>query len=191
MLWWSEANMPAARLPLLLLLWFVVAAQCISDNSLHEEPAADEQWESLMRMVLKDASDGHYFYGRSALPSDAYNPPASMVVSEPETLKELFKPENLTRPLHPQIKNMLLQAKAPPPTEAPARRPVEILCHVDLMFVRVRVDLFTQKVTEDLRFGKCKVTVMNDEYYYFYYYLHHDCGFQKEVCTVLYFGYMV
>lgn len=175
--------MPAACC--LLLLFCVVSGQATSDNSLLDGGAAAEEWENLSSMVLKDASHGHYFYGRSAPSADVYNPPASMPVSEPETLKTLFKPENLTRSLHPKIKNMLLQAKAPPPKPAPARKPIEILCHFDTMFVRIRTDIFKQNVTEDLRFGKCNVTVMDNQHYYFYIFLNQDCGIQKQVCTAL------
>lgn len=170
--------MPAARW-LLLLLW-VASAQCTSNNIFPDDDASAE-WDHLSRAVSKEVSYGHYFLGRSFSSADGYNPPASMRVSEPETLKELFKPEKPTRPLDPRIKNMLLQAKAPPPTTAPARKPVESLCFLNAIYVRVRRDIFQKNAAADLIFGKCKVTMMSNEHYYFYIYLNEDCGIQKEV----------
>lgn len=179
----GEGNMVLMPVSRLLLLLFV-SVQCTSDNDLPDEDAAAE-WENLSNTVSKDASFGHYFLGRSAPSAEFYDPPASMPVSEAETLKELFKPGGPTRPLDPRIKNMLLQAKAPPPTAAPVRPPVEALCHVDLMFLRIRKDIFSQNVRGDLRFGKCQVTLMSPEHYYFYIFLNQDCGIQKEVCAAL------
>lgn len=171
----------------LLLLWFVTSC-CTCVNSLSDGAAAEEEWEALSNTISKESSDGDYFYGRSAPIEGAYMLPDSKVVSKAEAdLKMLFKPDNHTRPLPPSYKDMLLQAPVlshiPPP---PVRKLIEILCHVDRMYVRIRREIFKQDVLKDLRFGKCGVTVGNQEYYYFLYLLNQDCGIQKEVCTALF-----
>lgn len=171
---------------LLLLLWFV-QGHCSSDNDWNAEDAEDE-WEKLSAVVNnEDASRNGYFYGRSSPIGQVYNPPASQAVLKAETHKELFKPENLTKPLPLVIKNMLLQAAEPPPIIAPVRKLIEVLCHIDRMFVRIRREIFMQDVKKDLRYGKCNVSTSNEEYYYFLYMLDDDCGNQKEVCTALSF----
>lgn len=171
---------PAVRC-LLLVLW-VVSSCCTGDNSSPDggDPAAE--WDRLSRTASREAGYDNFF-GRSAHSHDDYNPPESMVVSEPQTLKSYFKPDNRTRALDPKIRNMLLHAKAPPPTAAPPRKQIEVLCPLNGMYVRIRRDIFTQNVAEDLRVGKCKVTRVTNEHYYFYIYLNQDCGIQKEVCT--------
>ncbi|XP_018520151.1 zona pellucida sperm-binding protein 3 isoform X2 [Lates calcarifer] len=101
--------------------------------------------------------------------------------------KTAFKPEKGARPLPAWVKEMLL-----PPTVAPksgiasgkaAVRPklIEILCHVDRMYVRIRREIFKTKTAyKDLKLGKCPVNQGTKVHYYFLYLLKTDCGFKKE-----------
>lgn len=182
-----------ARL-LLLLLWFV-SAHCTSAYNLEDGggAAAAEEWENLSKLVYEEKEDEEgdvnsgYFYGRSAPYVPAYNPPASQPVSKAETHKPLFQPEGHTQPMPAVITDMLLEAGSLPLTVEQVRRNPEILCHFDRMFVRLRRDTFNQDIMQDLRFGKCNVTLSNAEYYYYFHFVNEDCGTQKEVCTALSF----
>ncbi|KAM7009831.1 zona pellucida sperm-binding protein 3 [Tautogolabrus adspersus] len=58
---------------------------------------------------------------------------------------------------------------------------IEILCHVDRMYVRVRRELFkTRDAYKYLKLGGCPVNRATTEHYYFLYLLKTDCGFKKE-----------
>ncbi|XP_061686504.1 zona pellucida sperm-binding protein 3 isoform X2 [Syngnathoides biaculeatus] len=97
--------------------------------------------------------------------------------------KELFKPEKGVRPVPDSVKEMLL---APPPTlaspgGAAKSKRVEVLCHVDRMYVKVSKELFsTRNAFKDLKLGKCPVNEGTAEHYYLLYLLKSDCGFQRE-----------
>lgn len=178
----------AARALLLLLLWFV-RGHYTSDNSFYDEDA-EAKWADFEADIYREApSHPNYFYGRSA-PIGNTNLPASQPVSLVETQKTLFKPENRTKPMPLTVMNMLLQAAALPPTTPPVRKPIEILCYFDRMYVRLRRDLFRTNIIEDLRFGKCPMNISVD-YYYYVRSLDEDCGLQKEVCTSFSAWYMV
>uniref|UniRef100_A0A3Q3DIC9 Zona pellucida glycoprotein 3c n=1 Tax=Hippocampus comes TaxID=109280 RepID=A0A3Q3DIC9_HIPCM len=102
---------------------------------------------------------------------------------QPSYPKELFMPEKGVRPIPASVKEMLL---APPPTvaslgEAAKNKLVEVLCHIDRMYVKVSKELFsTRDAFKDLKLGKCPVNEGTSENYYLLYLLKNDCGFKRE-----------
>lgn len=178
-----------ARLSLLLLLWFV-KGHSTSDNGLPVVSAAEE-WEQLLISMQKNSnSQPGVFYGRSSPGMPPYSPPDFMAVLQRDVQKELFKPDKQIRPLPLSFKEHLLKATAPPPTTAPARQRLEVLCFLDGFRIRVRKDAFKQNILKDLKFGKCNVTEQDFEYYYLRHSMDADCGYQKEVGAALSFQYM-
>ncbi|XP_061130985.1 zona pellucida sperm-binding protein 3 [Syngnathus typhle] len=105
------------------------------------------------------------------------------IVSFSQDPKELFIPEKGVRPLPDSVKKMLL---APPPTVASIggaakSKLVEVLCHIDRMYVKVSKELFsTRDAFKDLKLGKCPVNEGTSEHYFLLYLLNADCGFERE-----------
>ncbi|XP_056136430.1 zona pellucida sperm-binding protein 3 [Lampris incognitus] len=96
--------------------------------------------------------------------------------------KERFKPEKGTRPLPESVKHMLL-VTAGPATTATTSKPdsVELLCHVDRMYVRVKRALFQSKTAyKYLTLGTCPVNAATEEHYYLLYLLKTNCGFNRQ-----------
>ncbi|XP_054634152.1 zona pellucida sperm-binding protein 3 [Dunckerocampus dactyliophorus] len=97
--------------------------------------------------------------------------------------KELFRPEKGFRVVPNSVKKMLLAP--PPPIATPGgtgtSKLVEVLCHVDRMYVRVRRELFsTSDAFKDLKLGVCPVNEGTPDHYYLLYLLKSDCGFIRE-----------
>lgn len=113
--------------------------------------------------------------------------PHFLVISSSNDPVEAFKPELGARELPEAVKEMLLQALgATPATPAPPTggvgKPVEVRCHIDKMFVRVKKSIFKAKTPcQDLRLGLCTVNKISDTHYYFLYPLNANCGFQTLV----------
>ncbi|XP_041640666.1 zona pellucida sperm-binding protein 3 [Cheilinus undulatus] len=107
--------------------------------------------------------------------------PEYVVIPASKVQKELFKPEKGARPLPNSIKEML-QVTAPPSQQAASRKKmIDILCHVDRIYVRIRREIFkTRDAYKYLKLGKCPVNAGTKEYYFFLYQLSKDCGFKKE-----------
>uniref|UniRef100_A0A3B5AR75 Zona pellucida sperm-binding protein 3-like n=1 Tax=Stegastes partitus TaxID=144197 RepID=A0A3B5AR75_9TELE len=101
--------------------------------------------------------------------------------------KEDFKPQKGARPLPEWARKMLL---GDPPTislteELDKRKLVEILCHVDRMYVRINREIFKSRdAYKYLKLGTCPVNQAKGKYYYLLYLLKSNCGFKKEVGNV-------
>ncbi|XP_077575619.1 zona pellucida sperm-binding protein 3 [Stigmatopora nigra] len=97
--------------------------------------------------------------------------------------KELFMPEKGFRPVPDTIKKILL---AQPPTVVPTggaakSKLVDVLCHIDRMYVKVSKELFSSRdAFRDLKLGKCVVNQATSEHYYLLYLLKSNCGFKRE-----------
>nr|XP_046261065.1 uncharacterized protein zp3c isoform X2 [Scatophagus argus] len=121
--------------------------------------------------------------GESQTP-EAKQVPEYVIVTASQVQKELFKPEKSARPLPNSVREMLLGATiAPKATGSTTSRKalVEILCHIDRMYVRVRKEVFrTRDAYKYLKLGTCPVNQGTKEHYYLLYLLKNDCGFKKE-----------
>lgn len=159
-----------ARMLLLTLLCF--------DAVLSFDPQAE--WMQLERMLGQ--WNRKPFYGRSA--KKPIELPDFHHVRADQYKMERFKSNSSSRTLPTEIREML-QMTAPPPTTAPARTDIEILCNLEKLFVRIKKALFKQSVTQDLKVGKCNVSHENPEHYFFLYSIDADCGVVKEVGTTL------
>lgn len=112
--------------------------------------------------------------------------PPFLVVSSSKDPVEAFKPEMGARDLPEAVKEMLLQALgATPATPAPPTgggKAVEVRCHIDRMYVRVKKAIFkVNTAIQNLKLGICAVNKILDEHYYFLYPLTANCGFQTLV----------
>lgn len=110
--------------------------------------------------------------------------PHFLVISSSNDPVEAFKPELGARELPEAVKEMLLQAlgATPAPPTGGVGKPVEVRCHINKMFVRVKKSIFKAKTPcQDLKLGLCTVNKISDEHYYFVYPLNANCGFQRVV----------
>ncbi|KAM9363609.1 zona pellucida sperm-binding protein 3 [Symphorus nematophorus] len=151
------------------------------------------EWETMKMVIdvekIQDAAPEPKFWKNAATSGVTSIPEAKKVipyeaVPASKVQKEVFKPEKGIRPLPNSIKEMLLGATAPPATttSAPTRpKLIEILCHVDRMYVRVRREFFkSSNAYKYLKLGTCPVNQGTKEHYYLLYLLKTDCGFKKE-----------
>ena len=109
--------------------------------------------------------------------------PEFVRVPASKDLKPLFKPDGAPSSGLPAAAMEMLLVTAPP-TPAPTTRPpqIEVLCHIDRMYVRVRRTLFSAfDAYKTLKLGSCVVNQGTKDHYYFLYLLTSACGFHKEV----------
>ncbi|XP_011611339.1 zona pellucida sperm-binding protein 3 [Takifugu rubripes] len=110
--------------------------------------------------------------------------PISVIVSSSNDPKEAFKPEKGVRELPDAVKRMLLQASGfttAPPTGGGTLPPVEVRCHIDRMYVRVRKSIFKiRNVLTNLKLGNCCPNGIYGDHYYFLYPLTAKCGFETQ-----------
>ncbi|AWP06159.1 putative zona pellucida sperm-binding protein 3-like isoform 6 [Scophthalmus maximus] len=92
-------------------------------------------------------------------------------------------PEKGARPLPDWSGEILRVPVATSSTTAAAARAgvVELLCHVDRIYVRIRRDVFKSlNAYKDLKLGTCPVNQGTKAHYYLLYLLKTDCGFKLE-----------
>lgn len=178
---------------LLLLLFCFTDSQFRSGAGLFVQDPETE-WERLVTVIREEMTEAPAPYSkllRSSSTSDssapaAKNVPQYVIVSASKVQKEVFKPEKGARPLPVLIKEMLLGATVATPTGGAAAATttplVEILCHVDRMYVRIRREVFkTREAYKYLKLGTCPVNQASKVHYYLLYLLKSDCGFKREV----------
>lgn len=101
-------------------------------------------------------------------------------VSEAEDQKYLFEPEMGLWPVPDSVQSILFPTTTTEPPK-PAEPIIEILCHLDRMYLRIRIDIFkTLNAWRFLNLGKCVVNQGTDDHYYFLYLLKTDCDFIIE-----------
>lgn len=168
----------------LLFLFQVAASQFRSDASLFVDDPASE-WDRMDTVIKEGMMQAPVSKLWRSGTSTAKQVPQFLVVSAADVQKEYFKPEKNTRPLPQSVIDMLLGATIAPTsnTGETSRKPVvEVLCHIDRIYIRVRREVFkTKDAYKYLKIGKCPVNQGTREHYYLLYLLTADCGFRKEV----------
>lgn len=148
------------------------------------------EWERMATVIGKEKAPApETKFWRSASSSESSTPeakkvPEYLIVSASKDQKAVFKPEKGAGPLPNSAKEMLLVTASPTQTTGGTARKklVEILCHVDRMYVRIRREVFkTRDAYKYLKLGTCPVNQGTKEHYYLLYLLTTDCGFKKEV----------
>ncbi|XP_076001815.1 zona pellucida sperm-binding protein 3 [Genypterus blacodes] len=119
----------------------------------------------------------------SSLP-EVMRVPEYVRVPASKVQKNLFKPSMGARPLPDSAKKILLVTQKPAVTGVTSaqRRPqVEILCHLDRIYVRARKELFkSRNASANLKLGTCDVNYGDADYFYHLYLLKTDCGWKRE-----------
>ncbi|XP_036413191.1 zona pellucida sperm-binding protein 3 [Colossoma macropomum] len=110
------------------------------------------------------------------------NLPESQRILASDINKDLFRPERNRRPVPDLMKSILLPPTSPPKTSSAtsASRPVDMLCHLDRIYVRVLKSLFNNpNAWQYLKVGTCAVNQATDTHYYFLYYLD-SCNVKRQ-----------
>ncbi|XP_029987498.1 uncharacterized protein zp3c [Sphaeramia orbicularis] len=97
--------------------------------------------------------------------------------------KKFFKPEKGFRSLPSSVVEILRATPSPasPSTPANSKKNIEVLCHIDRMYVRIKKELFNNRYAYRLlKLGTCPVNKDDKDYYYFLHLLKTDCGFKTE-----------
>lgn len=145
----------------------------------------EAEWNRGAVPVRKDLgrSSGLKTFNSSILPVSRRFP-VYVIVSSSNDPKEAFKPEKGVRELPDAVKRMLLQASGSttaPPTGGGTPL-VEVRCHIDRMYVRVRKSTFKiRNVLKNLKLGNCCPNGVHGDHYYFLYPLTAKCGFETQV----------
>ncbi|XP_072513006.1 zona pellucida sperm-binding protein 3 [Salminus brasiliensis] len=110
--------------------------------------------------------------------------PESQRILASEVKTDFFKPDQVLRQLPNLLTPVLLPSPLPPkttpsPTSAP--RPVEMLCHLDRIYVRVLKSLFSNPdAGKYLKVGTCAVNQATDQHYYVLYSINGCSGKRQE-----------
>uniref|UniRef100_A0A673CES8 ZP domain-containing protein n=1 Tax=Sphaeramia orbicularis TaxID=375764 RepID=A0A673CES8_9TELE len=110
--------------------------------------------------------------------------PTYLTVSADMVQKKFFKPEKGFRSLPSSVVEILRATPSPasPSTPANSKKNIEVLCHIDRMYVRIKKELFNNRYAYRLlKLGTCPVNKDDKDYYYFLHLLKTDCGFKTEV----------
>ncbi|KAK2815750.1 hypothetical protein Q5P01_026217 [Channa striata] len=116
--------------------------------------------------------------------AEATTLPEYLIVSSSNDLKQDFKPQTGSKPLPASAVNMLLGSPSnslSPVNNLDPNKTVEILCHVDRMYVRIKREVFkTRDAYKYLKLGTCPVNQGTSVHYYLLYLLTTDCAFKQE-----------
>lgn len=172
---------------LFLMLCFVESRFRLRGGRVFVKDALSE-WNRMKTLVKKDLIRAHAPKSSEAnistLPVHQRVIPY-IVVSASNELKEAFRPEKGNRDLPDLVEQLLEQATATtaaPPSSGGRTPTVEILCHIDRIYVRIKRAFFkVRNAFQNLKLGTCAVNKSTAEYYYFLYLLTADCGFQITV----------
>lgn len=150
------------------------------DQEKMETVADEDETEDSAPQLKRSASHGDLSTPEAMKLPKYLNVPASY------DQKQLFKPERGVRPLPEWARKILLASAPAAPVTGGAEmgrdNVVEILCHVDKMYVRIRKRVFKSRdAYKYLKLGTCPVNQENEHYYYFLYSFVTGCGFKKEV----------
>lgn len=119
--------------------------------------------------------------------SEARKYPEFVIVSDDQ--KRLFKPELGVRPLPASAKKILLhpQVTTIPEGGSDKSKNIEVLCHIDRMYVRVKRDIFkTPNAFKFLKLGSCPVNAGKKDHYFLLYRLNSNCGFKRMVGEIFF-----
>lgn len=150
----------------------------------------EREWERMETVIGEEMAEARAHknkFLRSPSSSGSETPtakevPEYVVVSSSEDKKEVFKPEKGARPLPDEAKEILTPTTTASTRANPRQKMVEMLCHVDRVYVRIRREIFMYKDSyKYLKLGTCPVNQGTKLHYYLLYLLKTDCGFKKEV----------
>lgn len=110
--------------------------------------------------------------------------PESQGILASEVHKLLFRPGTGETQLPDVLKSILLPPPQPPVPPQPDTKLVDVLCHLDRIYVRIVKSLFSDPdAWKYLKVGNCAVNEATDKHYYFLYRLN-SCNVDRQVCLI-------
>lgn len=172
-----QKNMLLKVVVLLVGMSYMVSPSFFVTNT-----ASDDAWPEVEEMFP------HYKVKDPATPSPVTPcPPLKLPESQPIAFsavrKNMFSPVGNRRSVPKEMKAILLPSTATQSPLTPQPKSVQLLCHIDRIYVRVQKSLFSNTNAEKyLKVGTCLVNKDTPEYYYFLYPIS-SCNVQRHVCT--------
>ncbi|XP_066518319.1 zona pellucida sperm-binding protein 3 [Hoplias malabaricus] len=107
--------------------------------------------------------------------------PESQRILASEVYEDLFKPGEGIKPMSGLLSSILLPTTPPKAVTPPSQlRPVDMLCHLDRIYVRVLKSLFSNHdAWKHLKVGTCAVNQATDQHYYFLNHLN-SCDIKRQ-----------
>ncbi|MCJ8747923.1 hypothetical protein PDJAM_G00159150 [Pangasius djambal] len=165
-----------AVLLLVVLNYMVSPYPFITDNA-----ASDDTWLELEELLPN--------YKEKALTDPSINTPCPPLklpqfqqIRSSDVHKLIFKPARNRRPVPALMRSILLPSLLPATKSPLPSKPknIELLCHIDRIYVRVLKSLFiSPDAGKYLKVGTCPVNKVTPEHYYFLYSLN-GCGVQRH-----------
>uniref|UniRef100_A0A667XLM5 Zona pellucida glycoprotein 3c n=1 Tax=Myripristis murdjan TaxID=586833 RepID=A0A667XLM5_9TELE len=107
--------------------------------------------------------------------------PEYISVPASKVQKELFKPGKGGEAMPNSVRELLLVTAAPGGSVTTRPPMIQLLCHTDRMYVRIKKEAFThKKAYKFLKIGSCPVNAATSEYYFLLYMLKSNCGFTTQ-----------
>ncbi|TSK17878.1 Zona pellucida sperm-binding protein 3 [Bagarius yarrelli] len=151
----------------------------VSPSPFVSNTASDDTWVELEDTVPRFKT---HLSPSSATPCPPLMLPESQPIDFSAVQKSMFEPARIRRPVPDEMKTILLPKPSPVTTTPLPSEPkvIELLCHVDRIYVRVLRSLLTDPNAEQyLKVGTCSVNKNTAEYYYFLYPID-SCDVQRD-----------
>ncbi|KAF4075145.1 hypothetical protein AMELA_G00231300 [Ameiurus melas] len=162
-------------------LLLVLTCMVSSYPSMPDEAASDDSWPDLEESLPKYKAQTPVNPTLNT-PCPPLKLPQFQQIRSSDVHKLIFKPARNLRPVPALMKSILLPSPTPA-TAAPLPskpRSIELLCHIDRIYVRVQKSLFTSAdAGKYLKVGTCPVNKDASEYYYFLYPIN-SCNVQRH-----------
>ncbi|KAF5905448.1 zona pellucida sperm-binding protein 3-like, partial [Clarias magur] len=143
--------------------------------------APDDTWTDLEELLPNYRAKEPMDQGLNT-PCPPLKLPQFQQIDSSDVHKPIFKPARNRRPVPDLLRSILLPSPMPATETPPASEPknIELLCHIDRIYVRVRKSFFTNAdAGKFLKVGTCPVNKATPEHYYFLYPIN-SCNIQRD-----------
>ncbi|XP_065151452.2 zona pellucida sperm-binding protein 3 [Paramisgurnus dabryanus] len=132
---------------------------------------SEEEWDTESSMVSPDNYDPSYRAGETATEEPSLlRLPEYVRIQASDLRKDYFSPEMGSMEVPPEVQTILLPSGMPAwrPSYTTAGKKVEVLCHLDRIYVRVQKSVFADiNAWKNLKLGTCSVNKATASHYYF------------------------
>ena len=153
----------------LLLMFMITSAYCLTfKNVFGQSPEA--LWSEMEREIEQDEVARLVPQKRPGSLPEARKVPKFVPIAASSDQMSLVGPGNDAKSLPDSLKDILLATRGPPTERPPYNNPIDILCHINRIYVRVQRELLARPDAYSyLKFGSCPVNQATDSHFYLLY----------------------